>query len=303
MLSNFSNLKAGVEITLSATGIIVTTFKLLILLVSNSLKLLFVNAVSICLALSPLKLKNINPSLFSIIPLLSIIIFVGSIIKYNTQLFPTFPEDNPQIISENVENQAEIESKEEINDENVIDISSEETKVETVTEIKNENAVETKKKENSTVVKEQQNSKISTPTPQTTKTTETPTIKKQQEKNTVVEVTPPQNNTPIKEEVVQPAPKQDPVVEEKKPVGEEYKQNDAMINTIKSIINSNKSEDMIEYGYEIVVDSSIVNATSQFTYTQQRVIDKIKWKFGTIRIYARDYYSNGQYICTQCYII
>ena len=238
-----------------------------------------------------------------IIPLLSIIIFVGSIIKYNTQLFPTIPEDNPQIISENVENQAEIESKEEINDENVFDISSEETIFETVTEIKNENAVETKKKENSTVVKEQQNSKISTPTPQTTKTTETPTIKKQQEKNTVVEVTPPQNNTPIKEEVVQPAPKQDPVVEEKKPVGEEYKQNDAMINTIKSIINSNKSEDMIEYGYEIVVDSSIVNATSQFTYTQQRVIDKIKWKFGTIRIYARDYYSNGQYICTQCYII
>ena len=85
-----------------------------------------------------------------IIPLLSIIIFVGSIIKYNTQLFPTIPEDNPQIISENVENQAEIESKEEINDENVFDISSEETIVETVTEIKNENAVETKKKENST---------------------------------------------------------------------------------------------------------------------------------------------------------
>ena len=57
------------------------------------------------------------------------------------------------------------------------------------------------------------------------------------------------------------------------------------------------------YGYNIVIDSSIVEDTSQFTYTKQRVIDKIKYKFGTIKIYARDYYNNGQLICTQCYII
>ena len=86
-------------------------------------------------------------------------------------------------------------------------------------------------------------------------------------------------------------------------IGEEYKTNDAMINTIKNVINSKQSEDMKLYGYNIVVDSSIVDITSQFTYTEQRVIDKIKYKFGTIRVYARDYYNNGQYICTQCYII
>ena len=115
------------------------------------------------------------------------------------------------------------------------------------------------------------------------------------------------NNTPqTKEETIQTipeAPKQEVVIEQPVIVGEEYKTNDTMINTIRNVINSNQSEDMKLYGYNIVVDSSIIDVTSQFTYTEQRVIDKIKYKFGTIRIYARDYYNNGQYICTQCYII
>lgn len=115
------------------------------------------------------------------------------------------------------------------------------------------------------------------------------------------------NNTPqTKEETIQTipeTPKQEVAKEQPVTIGEEYKTNNAMINTIKNIINSNQSEDMKLYGYNIVVDSSIVETTSQFTYTEQRVVDKIKYKFGTIRIYARDYYNNGQYICTQCYII
>jgi len=115
----------------------------------------------------------------------------------------------------------------------------------------------------------------------------------------------PQNNTPIIEEETlnTPTPEPEIVVEEPKYVGEEYKQNDTMINTIRSVIDCNKSDDMIEYGYDVVVDSSIVDLTSQFTYSEKRVISKIKYKFGTIRIYARDYYNNGEYICTQCYII
>lgn len=115
------------------------------------------------------------------------------------------------------------------------------------------------------------------------------------------------NNTPqTKDETIQTipeTPKQEVAKEQPVTIGEEYKTNNAMINTIKNIINSNQSEDMKLYGYNIVVDSSIVETTSQFTYTEQRVVDKIKYKFGTIRIYARDYYNNGQYICTQCYII
>lgn len=116
------------------------------------------------------------------------------------------------------------------------------------------------------------------------------------------------NNTPkIKDESIQVQPEktEQKVVKEEKTVtiGEEYKTNDTMINTIKNVINSNQSEDMKLYGYNIVIDSSIVEDTSQFTYTKQRVLDKIKYKFGTIKIYAKDYYNNGQFICTQCYII
>ena len=84
---------------------------------------------------------------------------------------------------------------------------------------------------------------------------------------------------------------------------EELKRNDEMIAKIKSVIQNNVTEDMKNYGYEIVVDSSIKELTNQFTYTEQRVIDKITWKFGTIRIYAEDYYYNGQFIMTECYII
>lgn len=84
---------------------------------------------------------------------------------------------------------------------------------------------------------------------------------------------------------------------------EEYKRNNRMIEKMKNIIQKNETEDMKKYGYEIVVDSSIEEMTNQFTYTEDRVKQKITWKFGTIKIYAEDYYCNGQYIMTECYII
>ena len=93
------------------------------------------------------------------------------------------------------------------------------------------------------------------------------------------------------------------IVKENKAPIEEYKINEKKIAEIRNIINSNPSEDMKRYGYEIVVDSSITEITTQFTFTEKRVKDKIAWKFGTIRIYAQDYYRNGQYITTECYLI
>ncbi len=84
---------------------------------------------------------------------------------------------------------------------------------------------------------------------------------------------------------------------------EEYKENKSMINTMKNFIQNNPSEDMITYGFEIVVDSSIVETTSQFTYTEQRMTNFLKHRCGTIRIYARDYYFNGNLVMTECYII
>ncbi len=98
-------------------------------------------------------------------------------------------------------------------------------------------------------------------------------------------------------------PQEKVLVEENTAPTEEYKINEKKIAEIRNIINSNPSEDMKLYGYEIVVDSSITEVTTQFTFTEKRVKDKIAWKFGTIRIYAQDYYRNGQYITTECYLI
>ena len=153
--------------------------------------------------------------------------------------------------------------------------------------------------ENKIEVKNNKNS-----TPQSATTIKQP-IAEVNQKN--MEIKKDNNNTSqIKDESIQVQTEkiEQEVVKEEKPITiEEYKTNDTMVNTIKNVINSNQSEDMKLYGYNIIIDSSIVEDTSQFTYTKQRVIDKIKYKFGTIKIYARDYYNNGQFICTQCYII
>ena len=84
---------------------------------------------------------------------------------------------------------------------------------------------------------------------------------------------------------------------------EKYIRNDAMIEKIKNIINNNPSADMKEYGYSIIVDSSIKEKTNQFTFTENRVKAMMTNKFGTIRIYAEDYYYNGQLVMTECYIL
>ena len=198
-------------------------------------------------------------------------------------------ETNPQTVAENVDNLiSETSSDEQIVEEVNEEIISDELEE----EIETPSVIEDKAEEIKTT--------ISTPKIADTQKQVVAEVKQEVkiENN---------NNTPqTKEETIQTipeAPKQEVVIEQPVIVGEEYKTNDTMINTIRNVINSNQSEDMKLYGYNIVVDSSIVDVTSQFTYTEQRVIDKKKYKFGTIRIYARDYYNNGQYICTQCYII
>lgn len=86
-------------------------------------------------------------------------------------------------------------------------------------------------------------------------------------------------------------------------ITEEYRENTNLINTMKNYIINNPSADMKAYGFEVVVDSSIVELTNQFTYTEQRMRDQLKWRFGTIKIYARDYYYNGEFVITQCFIL
>lgn len=127
-----------------------------------------------------------------------------------------------------------------------------------------------------------------------TKKTETP----KQVENTTTTTT--IIETPKKEEI-----KEDPKPSQSAPSTntEKYVKNDAMINKIKNVIQNNESDFMKQYGYNIVVDSSIKAQTNQFTYTENRVKSYITYKFGRIRIYAEDYYVNGNLIMTECYIL
>lgn len=122
-----------------------------------------------------------------------------------------------------------------------------------------------------------------------TKKTETPKQVKNTTTTTIIE-------TPKKED---PKPSQSAPSTNT----EKYVKNDAMINKIKNVIQNNESDFMKQYGYNIVVDSSIKAQTNKFTYTENRVKSYITYKFGTIRIYAEDYYVNGNLIMTECYIL
>lgn len=123
--------------------------------------------------------------------------------------------------------------------------------------------------------------------------------------NTKTEKSVNQNNTQNREQQTktekQDIQKQNDITIPK--VQKKYVKNDKMIEKIINVIENNVTEDMKKYGYKIVVDSSIKELTNQFTFTENRVKNNIKYSFGTIKIYAEDYYSNGQLIMTQCYIL
>ena len=167
---------------------------------------------------------------------------------------------------------------------------------------------ETKKEQTSLSITNNSNSsnnkKISTKTEtipkeetkekETTKVQEkTETIIKEQEKEEVKEQP--------KEEIKQETEEEQATVNV--PVKEEYKVNNEMINTMKNYIMNNPSDTMQTYGFEVIVDSSITELTNQFTYTEQRLRDKIMHRFGKIRIYAMDYYYNGNLVMTECFIL
>lgn len=84
---------------------------------------------------------------------------------------------------------------------------------------------------------------------------------------------------------------------------ESFKVNNSIIAQMKNIINSNPSTYMKQFGYNIIVDSSIVNQTTGFTYTETRVKNSITNNFGTIRIYARDYFVGNELRWTEGFIL
>ncbi len=207
----------------------------------------------------------------------------------------TLAVTNQEEIQENVVE--ETETKNEV----IENVAINEEKVEDQ-EIPQEQIVETKKEvsdnvsNKTTSVSKNQSSKVNT--------------KKQEDKDTEVQVNqkqPETEKTTIQESksnnvitTKKEEPKSNNVATTKK---EELKRNDKMIETIRNVIRKNETEDMKNFGYKIVVDSSIKQLTNQFTYSENRVRNYLRNKFGTIRIYAEDYYCNGEFVMTECYII
>lgn len=239
-----------------------------------------------------------------IIILLSIFIVGCQIFKMIKNNDNDYKSEDSLIIA-NEENQKEIEETEVVNDENPeeqivenVEINAEEQKEETnINEsVKETTANNATKNNNSTAQK-------------TTAST-------QNKKEIVQQETPPEQEKPVSTTpaVTQPAqtqPTPTPQVENVKPnqtdsydiTKEKDVRNDDMINKIKNVINSNPSSNMLQYGYTIVVDSSIKELTNQFTFTENRVKNMIRYSFGTIKVYAEDHYYNGQFIMTECYIL
>ena len=81
----------------------------------------------------------------------------------------------------------------------------------------------------------------------------------------------------------------------------EFKQNNEYIEKMKTYISTHETENMKKYGYSFVVDQSIVNYTNPFTYSDFNMSSCVGVT-GVYKLYARDYYYNGVYVETQCYV-
>ena len=232
----------------------------------------------------------------------------------NIKITPEEIVDNTVAKIESVEESKEPESKQEISI-NKVAVKEEQKQVlvkkqETTTN--NKTVVEVPKQDQTQKQEQEQiktNNQTTTEMPKQEQPKQEEQPKKEENAQNNKQETPTQNNQeqikqeePKKEESKVEKQEETKVEQEKKNI-EEYKINQEMINRIKTIIKNNETEDMKTYGYEIVVDSSIPELTNEFTFTEKRVINKITWSCGSIKIYARDYYYNGNLVSTQCFIL
>lgn len=233
------------------------------------------------------KISIVIISVLAFIIIICVALFLYS--KNNQNLESSDLPQNEVIPNDVVENTTDIQTAEVQEDNNATTVAEQEesntsnkpteTKPQVASEKQNNKPVKTKPKATTQVE---------------TKKVETP--KNTENKSTVTSTT----ETPKKEEIKEdskPTQTTTPANTEK------YVRNNEMINKIKSVMQNNESDFMKQYGYNIVVDSSIKAQTNQFTYTENRVKSYITYKFGTIRIYAEDYYVNGNLIMTECYIL
>lgn len=227
---------------------------------------------------------------FIIIILIIIMVVLGIIFKNKQLSIATNNESNVLdtnlLENENIietEEQEEIQQNEEIREEQ--NNQEENKQQQPITESTNNKEITTSNK-----VKETQKNSITTKNTSNSKSNINQTKTQEEQK--------PVNN---KQETTTQAQTQSTKVQPKEE-GEKFIRNDTMINKIRNVIDNNKTDNMKTYGYNIQVDPSIKTKTNQFTFAETRVINLIKYSFGTIRIYAEDYYNGGKFIMTECYI-
>lgn len=219
-------------------------------------------------------------------------------------LLVLFKSKNVKIAENNMTNEQNIidaESLEDNTTENVVEenLSTEEPIVENNEIVQNEDtSIQVDEKSQETqkqdIAKEQPPDIISITKPKETKPTqqEQPKPSTQAQENNDI-----QPNTEEKEN----AKKQEVQAVQQNTIT--YQENENIMNEMKTTIENNKTENMKTFGCIVKPDPSIVDMTDEFTFTEERIIGKIKYKFGTIKIYARDYYRNGVYQYTQCFML
>lgn len=239
------------------------------------------------------KISIVIISVLAFIIIICVALFLYS--KNNQNLESSDLPQNEVIPNDVVENTTDIQAAEVQEDNNATTVTEEQKETQTIPTQEESNTSNKPTETKPQVASEKRNNKqIETKQKATTQveTKKVETPKNTENKSTVTSTT----ETPKKEDS-KPTQTTTPANTEK------YVRNDEMINKIRGVIQNNESDFMKQYGYNIVVDSSIKAQTNQFTYTENRVKSYITYKFGTIRIYAEDYYVNGNLIMTECYIL
>ena len=205
-------------------------------------------------------------------------------------------EQVEELNAENVTEPLEVENQEPIREENDAgQVENNTDNVQTTNSYKNEPKEETpvivQDTNNNVNVTNEQNEQVVIPVYE-------PIIEVENNESNI-------NDIPVQEEPIVQETEDNRNSVQEEPVmqnTEEYKYNDEMCQNIITIINNNQNENMKKYGYNVIIDKSAVELSNPYTFSEERTLNKIKNGFGEIKVYAQDYYLNGTYISTDCYI-
>ncbi len=192
-------------------------------------------------------------------------------------------------VAENKDNSiSELESNKQENNNSNVETNS--NKVEQQKPVSNSNKpTETKTQNNAIKESIKEEPKVNVNENNNTQNINTNNKTKEEKQNVVQQPQEKQEEkNEIKQEVVQ------------QPV-REVRRNDEMIQKIKNYISTHETERMKKYGYSFVVDPEVVKITHPFTYSEFNMNSCLN-RTGEYRIYAQDYYYNGKYVETQCFV-